>query len=119
MIPLEEESAFLEQCHLHVPGVLTSEHQGQVQGEFDRVWDLPGQSNRTKLLQHKTFLALIEPLTIPDRPWNASHTLLTPAGGSPIVVDGATVTVSVATDGPRRVYALDESGERRKSVQSK
>ena len=51
----EEKKQFLSQGYLHAPGVLTGDHLAQVQAEFDRVWDLPGQtistsSSSTRLL---------------------------------------------------------------------
>jgi len=60
MMTPDEEALFLDQGYLHVPEVLTGAHLRQVQAEFDRVWDLPGQSNQAKLLQHRTFIELIE-----------------------------------------------------------
>ena len=63
----EEKTHFLDQGYLHVPGVLSGTHLRQVQDEFDRVWDLPGQCSQTKLLQHQTFIALIEHPAILDR----------------------------------------------------
>ena len=62
-----EKEFFLENGYLHVKGVLTPEHLEQIQSEFDRVWDLPGQSNQHKLLQHKAFVDLIEHAPILDR----------------------------------------------------
>ena len=67
MITREETTQFLEHGYLHVPGVLTGNHLTQVQSEFDRVWGLPGQSNQSKLLQHRTFIDLIEHPAILDR----------------------------------------------------
>ncbi|BDI32493.1 hypothetical protein CCAX7_45440 [Capsulimonas corticalis] len=67
MITPYEKAFFLEHGYLHVSGVLTPDHLAQVQAEFDRVWELPGQNNQTKLLQHQTFLELIEHPAILDR----------------------------------------------------
>ena len=51
--------------------------------------------------------------------WNAARTLLTTPGSGPILVDGAAASVSLQTDGPRRVYALDVTGQRGAEVPSK
>ena len=63
----EEKQQFLDQGYLRVPGVLSGDHLACVQSEFDRVWDLPGQSNQHKLFQHRTFIDLIEHPAILDR----------------------------------------------------
>ena len=67
MLTPDEKKQFLDQGYLRVPGVLSGDHLTHVQAEFDRVWDLPGQSNQIKLLQHKTFIDLIEHPPILDR----------------------------------------------------
>jgi hypothetical protein len=59
MFTPEEKKQFLEQGYLHAPGVLQGEHLAHIQSEFDRVWDLPGQSSQHKLLQHQAFIDLI------------------------------------------------------------
>ena len=59
MINTQEKAQFLEQGYLHVPNILQGEHLALIQSEFDRVWDLPGQSSQHKLLQHSAFLDLI------------------------------------------------------------
>ena len=63
----EEKAFFLKNGYVHVPGVLTRDELTHVQSEFDRVWELPGQSNQTKLLQHRTFIDLIQHPEILDR----------------------------------------------------
>ena len=55
-----DDAFFAENGYLHLPGILTGEELTHIQSEFDRVWDLPGQNNQHKLLQHETFIALIE-----------------------------------------------------------
>jgi ectoine hydroxylase-related dioxygenase (phytanoyl-CoA dioxygenase family) len=67
MITPEEKKQFLELGYLHVPGALAGERLALIQSEFDRVWDLPGRSNQTKLLGHKAFIDLIEHPAILDR----------------------------------------------------
>jgi ectoine hydroxylase-related dioxygenase (phytanoyl-CoA dioxygenase family) len=67
VITPEEKAAFLEEGWLHIMGVVTGDHLCHVQVEFDRIWDLPGQSNQTKLLQHQAFIDLVEHPPIVDR----------------------------------------------------
>ncbi len=63
----KEKRHFLEHGYLHVPGALAGDALAHVQSEFDRVWDLPGQSNQHKLLQHQAFINLIEHPAILER----------------------------------------------------
>ncbi len=67
MLNETEKAQFLEQGYLHVPGVLQGEHLANIQSEFDRVWDMPGQSSQHKLLQHQAFIDLISHKPILER----------------------------------------------------
>ncbi|MEI7729115.1 MAG: hypothetical protein WCO56_06070 [Verrucomicrobiota bacterium] len=50
--------------------------------------------------------------------WNEAHSMLAKVGDGPPQVDAASATVSIAADGPRKVFTLDGSGEKQDPVQS-
>ncbi|MDZ4718336.1 MAG: phytanoyl-CoA dioxygenase family protein [Roseiflexaceae bacterium] len=71
MITPDEKAFFLEQGYLQVPGVLNKDELTFITAEYERVWAVEKPSGirlpTHKLLQHKTFLDLVEHPAIIDR----------------------------------------------------
>lgn len=63
-----EKAFFLEHGYLHAKGVLSGDHLGHIQAEFDRVWELEQpRVSQHQLFKYKAFLDLIEHPPILDR----------------------------------------------------
>jgi hypothetical protein len=68
MLTAEEMTFFLDNGYLHVKGVLSGDYLHYIDREFDRVWELhQPRVSQHQLLQHQSFIDLIEHPAILDR----------------------------------------------------
>jgi hypothetical protein len=68
MLNQAEKEFFLDQGYLHIPGVLEGEYLQHIQSEFDRAWEIHQlRVSQHQLLQHKSFVDMIEHAPILDR----------------------------------------------------
>lgn len=72
----------------------------------------------SKPLAHsrRLLLTLLDRVQNTGQSWDADHKKLAVWGHGPTVADGILVTVTLKADGPRRVYALDQSGGRGREI---
>jgi len=80
------------------------------------VLTLTAMDARPLAQSHRLLLTLLDRVQNTGQSWDADHKKLAVWGHGPTVADGILVTVTLKADGPRRVYALDQSGGRGREV---